>query len=132
MTPKATEFKVAQLNFNPTVPLPAIPPWILLPVHFTLLENKNKDRDFIFNSHALQACIDSCHSCVQTYTDASKSFVNKIGVAFTVSESHIKVGKRISERLSVYTGEKPAILLAVQWMEDTRPLRAIVCSDSGS
>ena len=38
----------------------------------------------------------------------------------------------MSDNLSRYPGDMLAILLAVQWVEDTRPLRAIVCSDSSS
>lgn len=71
-------------------------------------------------------------SYIQIYTDASKNLVNRIGVAFIIPEFHVKVGKRISEGLSVYTGEMIAILLAVQWTEETRPLRTIICSDSSS
>lgn len=53
------------------------------------------------------------------------------------SENHllfqnIRVGKRVNEGLSVYTGEMLALLLALRWIEDTRPLRAIICSDSSS
>ena len=40
--------------------------------------------------------------------------------------------QRISDNVSVYTGEMLAILLAVQWIEEIRPLRVIICSDSTS
>ena len=79
----------------------------------------------------MQTYINNYHGYVQLYTDASK-IANKIGVAFIVPEFQYIVGKIISDNLSVYTGEMFAILLAVQWVEETRPLRAIVCSDSSS
>ena len=52
--------------------------------------------------------------------------------SFIVPEFSIKIGKRISDGLSVYTGEMVAILLALQWVEEVRPLRAVICSDSSS
>ena len=42
------------------------------------------------------------------------------------------VGKTINNEISVYTGELLAILLAVQWVEDTWPLRLVICSGSSS
>lgn len=42
----------------------------------------------------------------------------------------VEIGKRINDGLSVFTGEMIAILLAVQWVEELRPLKAIICSDS--
>ena len=44
----------------------------------------------------------------------------------------MKVGKRVNNEISVYTGQLLAILLAVQWVEDTRLLRLVICSDSSS
>jgi ribonuclease HI len=61
-----------------------------------------------------------------------KSLDNKIGVSFIVPEFHITVGKRTSNNISVYTREMLAILFAMQWVEEIRPLRVIICSDSSS
>ena len=66
------------------------------------------------------------------YTNASKDSVDKVGVAFTLLEFQVKVRKRVNNEISVYTGELLAILVAVQWVEDTRPLRLVICSDSSS
>ena len=47
---------------------------------------------------------------IQTQLDS----VNKVGVAFTVLEFQVKVGKRVNNEMSVYiTCELLAILLAV-------------------
>ncbi len=78
----------------------------------------------------MQKYINEYCSYVQIYTDASKSLDNKIGVAFTVPELHLSVRKRTSDELSVYTGEMIAILLAIQWIEEIRPLKSVICSDS--
>lgn len=76
--------------------------------------------------------IDGYYGYVQMFTDASKSSDGKIGVFYIVPEFGVKVGKRVNENLSVYTGEMLAILLALQWVEEVRPLRSVICSDSGS
>lgn len=48
---KATELELTDLKFNPTVPLPAVPPWVPeATVDLTLLEKKNKDSGFILKS----------------------------------------------------------------------------------
>lgn len=133
-TRKATDLGVAGLEICPTVPMPVIPPWIIpeATVDLTWLERKLNDSEFIMNAHTVQTYIDRYHSYVQIYTDASKRVENKIGVAFSIPEFHYEVGKRISDDLSVYTGEMVAILLAVQWIEEIQPLRTIICSDSSS
>ncbi len=38
--------------------------------------------------------------------------------------------KRTSDELSVHTGEMIALLLAIQWIEEIRPLKSVICSDS--
>ena len=91
-----------------------------------LLENKK------INKQVIQEYIDKFYSYVQIYTDASKDSDNKVGVAFTVPEFRVKIGKRVNNEVSVYTGELLAILLAVQWVEDNRPLKSVICSDSSS
>ncbi len=121
---KATELKVNQFNVSPTVPLPVIKPWL----DFTLLEQKIKGNEY--NLYNVQKYINEYYSYVQIYTDASKSLDNKIGVAFTVPEFHLSVRKRTSEELSVYTGEMIALLLAIRWIEEIRPLKSVICSDS--
>ncbi len=127
---KATELKVNQFNVSPTVPLPVIKPWLLLDaiVDFTLLEQKIKGNEY--NLYNVQKYINEYYSYVQIYTDASKSLDNKIGEAFTVPEFHLSVRKRTSDELSVYTGEMIALLLAIQWIEEIRPLKSVICSDS--
>uniref|UniRef100_A0A8C2HUK7 Uncharacterized protein n=1 Tax=Cyprinus carpio TaxID=7962 RepID=A0A8C2HUK7_CYPCA len=129
---KAIEFKVNQLIVSPTIPLPVIKPWLLsdATVDFTLLEKKNRDKEW--SSCNVQKYINDYHSYVQIYTDASKNIDNRIGVAFIVPEFQLAIRKRISDELSVYTGEMIAILLAIQWIEEIRPLKSVVCSDSSS
>uniref|UniRef100_A0A1A8L2C0 Reverse transcriptase domain-containing protein n=1 Tax=Nothobranchius pienaari TaxID=704102 RepID=A0A1A8L2C0_9TELE len=134
MIKKPVELKLVQFEISRRVPFPAIPPWILpeASVDLTLLERKNKDKSFILNSHAAQDYIDHYYNFVKLYTDASKDTADRVGVAFIVPEFRVAVKKRVSDGLSVYTGEMLAILLAVQWVEEHRPLFSVICSDSSS
>ena len=115
---KAAELKIDHLNITPTVPLPTIQPWIMpdANVELTLLEKKNKDRTFQLSSHNIQDYIDGYHSYVKIYTDASKNRVYKVGVIYCT---------RVSD-------QSVAILLATQWVEETKQLRSVICSESSS
>ncbi|XP_013879364.1 uncharacterized protein LOC106528677, partial [Austrofundulus limnaeus] len=130
---KVEEIQLLNISISPVVPLPTIPPWILpnAKVDFTIMKKKN-DKGFNCNSYTVQKYIDQYYSYVQIYTDASKDSTGKIGIAIIIPEFHIKQAKRITNGLSVYTGEMSAILLAVQWVEEVRPLRSLICSDSSS
>ncbi len=44
-----------------------------------------------------------------------------------IRNKHIK---RLSNYLAIYTVELVAIMVALQWIEDVRPDRVIICSDS--
>lgn len=54
------------------------------------------------NSFIIQEYIDRYHSYIQIDTDASKTLVNKVRVAFIVPEFHIKVGRGLI--VSIYMG----------------------------
>lgn len=71
---KAAELKIDQFNITPTVPLPAIQPWLIpeAKVDLTLLEKKSKDRTFQLDPSDVQEYINGYHSYVKIYTDASK------------------------------------------------------------
>uniref|UniRef100_A0A1A8H245 RNase H type-1 domain-containing protein n=1 Tax=Nothobranchius korthausae TaxID=1143690 RepID=A0A1A8H245_9TELE len=134
MVKKPVELKLNQFKISHRVPLPVIPPWILpeASVDLTLLERKTKDKSFILNSHTAQDFIDRYYNYVQIYTDASKNTAGHLGIAFVVPEFRVTVQKRVGDGLSVYTGEMLAILLAVHWVEENRPLFSVICSDSSS
>ncbi len=55
-----------------------------------------------------------------------------MGISFIIPEFNIKGCKRINDESSVYTGEMMALLLAVQWVEEVRPWKTVICSDSSS
>ena len=54
----------------------------------------------------------------------------KQGAAFSVPEFKVAVTKRATDNLSVYTKELLVILLAPEWVEEVRPDRVVICSDT--
>ncbi len=68
---------------------------------------------------------------MQIYTDGSKNLNNgKAAVGISILQSEIQHGKRISDHVSVFTTELVAILWALGWVENVRPGKIIICSDS--
>ena len=57
---------------------------------------------------------------IQIYTDASKTLNDKVGIAFVIPDLNIMRNKRITDKVAVYTGELMAILMALDWIEETR------------
>lgn len=94
------------------------------------MEKKNRDRVVNLNAHTGQAYIDKYYNYVQIHTNASKNTAGQTGVALVVPEFKVKIGKG-SVTDCQYT-EMLAIRLAVHWVEDMRPFKAVICYDSGS
>uniref|UniRef100_A0A3Q3BE46 Reverse transcriptase domain-containing protein n=1 Tax=Kryptolebias marmoratus TaxID=37003 RepID=A0A3Q3BE46_KRYMA len=129
---KIEKFKMNKLEISQTTPVSIIPPWILpeAKVDMSVMEKK-LDKSCIIDRDLVQLYLNKYYQYIQIYTDASK-ITEKTGIAFVVPEFNIKIGKRITDGTSVYTGEMLAILLALQWVEEIKPLKTIICSDSSS
>jgi len=70
---------------------------------------------------------------VHVFTDGSKNPENgKTSCAFYIPELKIKVFKRLTDHLSVYAAEMMAIMFALQWIEEVKPMRILICSDSSA
>ncbi len=50
--------------------------------------------------------------------------------AIHITEIKIDISKRISDHLLVYTAEIVAVIIALKWVEEVKPDRVIVCTDS--
>jgi ribonuclease HI len=61
-----------------------------------------------------------------------KNQLGQTGVGVIIPEFKLHIGKKLNEGISVYTAEMIALLGAVEWIEEVRPLRAVICSDSSS
>ncbi|XDV44363.1 hypothetical protein PO909_012656 [Leuciscus waleckii] len=55
-----------------------------------------------------------------------------MGVTYVIPKLKVKIGKRISDDLAVYTAELVAVWLALLWVEVNRPRKAVIASDSSS
>jgi hypothetical protein len=121
-------------EFSPMVAIPVNPPWLLpLPVvDLEMLERLQKDREGVdlsdlFKIHSMQTYQDF----VAIYTDGSKDpRTGRTGSAFVVQECGVEVRKCITDHLAVYMAELMTILLALQWVEEVKPDRVVICSDS--
>ena len=47
-----------------------------------------------------------------------------------IPEFKVNISKRLSNQLSVYTAEIVAVIIALQWVEEVRPDRVVLCTDS--
>jgi len=57
--------------------------------------------------------------------------LGKAGAAFSVPKM-VEMKKRISDNLSVFTVELVAVWLALNWVEEVKPEKAVLCSDSSA
>lgn len=71
---------------------------------------KGKMRKYGYVNDAISYVKRSYSEHVEIYTDASKSESGKVGIAYVVPELDIVAYKRVSNHISVYTGELLAIL----------------------
>ena len=70
---------------------------------------------------------------VQVYTDGSKDpSTGTTGFAFNIPALEVSVKRRTSDNVSVFTVEMMAIATALQWIEELRVKKVILCTDSCS
>lgn len=53
-----------------------------------------------------------------------------MGIGIHIPEFKFNISKRLSDQLSVYAAEIVAVIIALQWVEEVRPDRVILCTDS--
>ncbi|XP_023190356.1 uncharacterized protein LOC111608710 [Xiphophorus maculatus] len=127
---KIEEIGIDKVQVSSVVVSPAIPPWVLeqAEVDLKLLEKgremeKNEVENYINKEYSKH---------IQVYTDASKKSNNQVGIAFIAPDLNVMENKRISDKLTVYTGELMAILIALEWIEGIGKGKFVICSDSSS
>lgn len=101
-------------------------------IRFHTIEQKNTDRAFILNSHTLHISVTVMSKYTQMHILHLCKTANQSGIEFIVPEFNTKVRKGFSDCLSVYMGKRVSIQFTVQWIEDERPLRSVICSNSSS
>ncbi|XP_038157609.1 uncharacterized protein LOC119794224, partial [Cyprinodon tularosa] len=131
---EASSLNLKDYVITPTVPIPAIPPWMfstpVIDLQIQKIMNnwgKNTPTDIIVQQHLSK----EYYSVLQVYTDGSKEPESgRTAAAVYIPTFKIKIAKRISNHVSVFTTEVLAIILALQWIEEVQPLRTVICTDS--
>jgi len=67
---------------------------------------------------------------LKIYTDGAKNKQECVGVYIHIPDFKIHLSKRLTDRLSVYTAEIVAVIIALQWVEEVRPDRVVICTDT--
>lgn len=119
-------------SFSPSVVLAAIPPWLLSQPHVDL-----KLLDYVRDESGGNCEIVSSYirrryySWLQIYTDGSKDpKTGRTAAAVVIPEFDVINGNRLTNNISVFVCEIAAMVVALQWVEEVRPQRAVVLSDS--
>lgn len=69
---------------------------------------------------------------LKTHTDGSKNKQECVGDSVYIPRFKMSASKRLSDQLSVYTTELLAAIIALHWVEEVRPDRMVVCTDSSA
>ncbi len=131
---EAQSMGLSDIKIAPSVASSAIPPWLFpMPVVDTQLyeEKHNKERSILTHTAVQQYIEQTYYSTVKIYTDGSKDPESGItAAAVYIPQFKVKISKRISDHISVFTTEIIAIFLALQWIEEVQPIRSVICTDS--
>ncbi len=130
---EAQSMGLCDIDIAPSVATSAIPPWLFpMPVvDIQLYEEKHKEKSILTNIAVQQYIELTYYSTVQIYTDGSKDPESGItAAAVYIPQFKVKISKRISDHISVFTTEIIAIYLALQWIEEVQPIRSVICTDS--
>ncbi len=116
---EAQKMGLSDIHVAPTVARSAVPPWLFpMPLlDIQLHKEKHNNETSVLESLVVQKYIDlTYYSTVQLYTDGSKDpDSGKTAVAVYIPLFKIKMSKRTSDHISVFTAELIAILLALLW-----------------
>ena len=99
---------VSALNVSSTATYSRVHPWMLeeVPVDCSLLDHR-ENGECVDESTVEMHCRVQYPDSIQVYTDASK-IGSKVGVAFVVPKLNVKVMKRMTDDLAVFTAELAA------------------------
>ena len=60
------------------------------------------------------------YNYLHIFTDGSKDQNDHVGAGVYIPKFKMYIGKRIPDKLSVYTAEMMAVIFGLQWVEETR------------
>lgn len=128
------EMELQERKFSPTVPYPITPPWLFPPliVDLHLQEEIKRHKGKGNWAEIVDDRLRSVYkSFIAVFTDGSKDPKSGLtGFAFTIPELKISIKERTSVHLTVFTVELIAILTALQWVEQNKIGKVVICPDS--
>ncbi len=134
----AEEYGLNRVEYGPNTVWGNVPPWILpVPkVNFHLIEQKrvwaerNEDNiGYLVNNYVKI----NYYNYMTIFTDRSKNPGSEhVGAGVYIPEFNVEISKIIIDGVSVFTSEIVAIILGLQWIEEVRPERVVICSDSAA
>ena len=99
------------IPINPLLSYSKIPPWarteIQIDLSLTLYESKKQNPNCL--KTAALNLIEHHKNSIQVYTDSSKHLDGKMGIGIYFTNFDLKISHRLTNNLSIYTGELTAI-----------------------
>ncbi|KAI2647286.1 Ribonuclease H1 [Labeo rohita] len=128
----AKEYGMDNKIFCPNIPLADAPPW-RVPEPLVDLSLLDKPKDEYIGKQVNVFLNNTFYPTLQLFTDGSKEPVSqKVGIGVYIPIFKIRISLKLPDDLSVYTAELTAIIVGLQWVEEVRPSKVIICSDSSS
>lgn len=128
------EAGLQSVTIAPTVTVPPVPAWFFPQptVDMAILQYIHKETEteaFYVNDYIR----DMHHPCTEIYTDGSKDPVTeRAGASMVVRRVGVSQMWRLTDELSVYATEMTAIIKALEWVEEARPRKVVICLDSAA
>uniref|UniRef100_A0A8C1XU29 Uncharacterized protein n=1 Tax=Cyprinus carpio TaxID=7962 RepID=A0A8C1XU29_CYPCA len=131
---EVNSLKMKDHDIAPSVAIPAIPPWLFpMPLINLQIHKVIKKQEMSLPTEIVvqQYISQEYYSVLQVFTDGSKEPESgRAAAAVYIPTFKIKMAKRLSDYVSVFTTELLAIILALQWIEEVQPARTVICTDS--
>lgn len=130
------EMKLNEYSFIPAVILPITPLWILPQpnIDLVLLESRQDKDQMMLEAEMTKEYIGTKYEqYIHVFTDASKDPQNgQVGIAYVIPRLKMAKGERISDHVSVFTGELLAIMVVMIKIKEMGLNKTLICSDSSS
>lgn len=128
--------KLDEYRVIPAVILPITPLWILPQPYvdlFLLESRKDKEQRMSEAEMAKEYIGIKYEQYIKVFTDASKDpQKGQVGVAYIIPRLKVARGERVSDHVSVFTGELLAIMVAINKISEMGINKTLICSDSSS
>lgn len=112
-----------QISSNPNWHFP------VLRIDTSLTTNFSKDNSSLISKTQALSLLSYYDSHIQIFTDGSR-IEDKTAYGMYIPRYSIKEAHRLTDGLSIFTVELFAIFKALLWIQDVKPPRSIICTDS--